>query len=337
MADVVLNPSLPDEEIERQRSSRLAGLVQERENPSAVASRVMARALFGPQHPYGYPEIGTEAAIKAAKREDMLAFWKQNYVPNNAALVVAGNISKAELKTLAEKAFGGWQKGTPARANLGSPAMTSAKIVLVEKAGAPQTQLRVATIGLPRSTPDYAVLSVTNSILGGLFSSRINMNLREDKGYSYGAGSAFVFRRSAGPFLVATGVRTDVTAPSVSEILKEIRGMSSGPVTADEMNLAKQSLVRSLPGDFETSASAAGSFSSIFTYDLGLDYYAKYPGKIASVNAEAVQAAAKKYLVPEKMVVIAVGDRAKIEPELVKLNLGTLELRDTEGNPVTQQ
>ncbi len=331
LSDVVLNPSFPNEEIERQRASRLAGLVQERENPSAVANRVMARVLYGSDHPYGYPEIGTEAAIKATNREDMHAFWEKNFVPNNAALVVAGSIGKNELKALAEKAFAGWKPGTPVVPQLGSPAPTPARVVIVDKPGAPQTQLRVTTLGQPRSTPDYAALQVTNGVLGGLFSSRINLNLREQHGYSYGAFSTFVYRRAAGPYLVATGVRTDVTGPSVSEIMKEIRRMSDEAVTADELALSKQSLVRSLPGDFETSSSAAGTFSNLYIYDLGLDYYSKFPATVSAVDAAKVQATAKKYLVPEKMVVVAVGDKTKIGPELEKLNLGAVEVRDTEG------
>ncbi|MCI0595525.1 MAG: insulinase family protein, partial [candidate division Zixibacteria bacterium] len=336
LSDVILNPSFPNEEIERQRASRLAGLVQERENPSAVASRVMARVLYGSNHPYGYPEIGTEAAIKATAREDMHSFWQKNFVPDNAALVVAGSIGKNELKALAEKAFAGWKPGTPAVPQLGSPATTPAKVVIVDKPGAPQTQLRVFTLGQPRSTPDYAALQVTNGVLGGLFSSRINLNLREAHGYSYGAFSAFVYRRSAGPFLVATGVRTDVTGPSVSEIYKEINRMTAEAVTVDELALSKQSLVRSLPGDFETSSSAAGTFSNLYIYDLGLDYYSKFPATVSAVDAATVQATAKKYLVPEKMVVVAVGDKTKIRPELEKLNLGAIEVRDTEGTLAQQ-
>ncbi len=334
MADVVLNPSFPEEEIERQRASRLAGLVQEREDPASVARRVMAKALYGTKHPYGYPETGTEAAVKATTREDMVSFWKKNFVPNNAALVVAGNISKAELKTLAEKAFAGWQKGTPTQSQLGNPETTPARLVLVDKPGARQTQLRVATIGAARSTPDFTAMQVMNNILGGLFSSRINLNLREEHGYTYGAFSAFVYRRSAGPFQVGAGVRTDVTAPSVTEIFKEVKKMEETPVTANELNFSKESIVRSLPGDFETSTAAASIFSNLFVYNLGLDYYAKYPGQVTSVTIEQAQAAAKKYLIPEKMVVIAVGDKAKIEPELSKLNLGTMEVCDAEGNEI---
>jgi len=294
----------------------------------------MSAALYGPRHPYGYPEIGTEASIKVTRREDMLAFWNQNFVPNNAALVVTGNISAAELRGLAEKEFGAWPRGTPARVQLGAPATTAARLVLVDKAGAPQTRLCVAMVGVPRSTPDYAALEVMNTALGGLFSSRINLNLREVHGYTYGAGSRFVYRRSAGPFFVSTGVRTDVTAPALTEILKEIQRMAQTQLTPKELTLAKDWQVRSLPGEFETSTSAATSFTSLYLYDLGLDYYSQLPGRLSSITSEAAQAVAKKYLVPEKMVTIAVGDRAKIEPELAELNLGPVEIRDADGNVI---
>lgn len=332
LADLVLHPSFPQEEIERQRASRLGQLVQRRENPAVVADQVMSAALYGPRHPYGYAEIGTEAAIKATGRDAMLAFWKQNFVPNNAALVVAGNISAAELRALAEKEFGAWQRGVAARPQLGAPTTTAARLVLVDKPGAPQTRFRVAMVGVPRSTPDYAALEVMNTALGGLFSSRINLNLREVHGYTYGAGSRFVYRRSAGPFFVSTGVRTDVTAPALTEILKEIRRIAETQLTPEELSLSKDSQVRSLPGEFETSSSAATSFTNLYLYDLGLDYYASLPERLSAVTAEAAQAVAKKHLVPEKLVVVAVGDRAKIEPELAKLNLGPVEIRDADGN-----
>ncbi len=332
IADLILHPSFPQAEIERQRASRLATLVQRRENPAIVVGQVTAAALYGRQHPYGYPEIGTEAAIKAAARDDMAGFWKQSFVPSNAALVVAGNIGFEELKALAEKQFGGWHKGASARPAVGTPSTTAARVVLVDKPGSPQTQVRVTMIGVARSTPDYAALEVMNASLGGLFSSRINLNLREEHGYTYGAGSAFVYRRSAGPFFVGGGIRTDVTAPAVSEIFKEIRRMAEARLSPDELSLAKDSLVRSLPGDFENSAGAAGDFSNAYLYDLGLDYYAKLPGQLSAVTAEGVLGVAKKYLVSEKMIVVAVGDRAKIEPELIKLKLGSAEIRDADGN-----
>ena len=333
LSDVVLNPSFPAEEIERQRASRLAGLVQQRDNPAQVAAQVTAAALYGPKHPYGYSEVGTEASVKALSKDDMAAFWKQNFVPNNAALVVAGDISMDELRMLAEKSFGGWQAGTPAQAALGAPTTTTAKVVVVDKPGSPQTQVRVASIGAARSSPDFRPMQVMNLALGGLFSSRINMNLREQHGYTYGASSQFAFRRAPGPFQVASGVRTDVTGPAVTEIFKEVRGMVERPVSEEELKKAKDSMSNSLPGAFESSANAVSNFSNVFIYDLGLDYYTRYAEQVNAVTAEQTLAAARKYLVPGSMNIVAVGDKAKIEPQLKKLNLGAIETRDTEGRP----
>jgi len=332
MADVVLRPSFPADEIERQRANRVAQLLQQRDNPQAVAAQVTAAALYGPQHPYGYSEIGTEAAVKAMSRADMMAFWKQNLVPNNAALVVAGDISMKELQALAQKALGQWQRGTPAQPSLGAPATTKAKIVIVDKPG-PQTQVRVASIGAARSSPDFRPLQVTNLALGGLFSSRINLNLREKNGYSYGASSQFTFRRAPGPFQIASAVRLDATAPAVGEIFTEVRGMHDRPVTADELRGAKDALINSLPGAFETSAAAVGNFANTFIYNLGLDYYANYAEEVHAVTQEQALAVTKKYLLPNTMVVVAVGDRKAIEPELQKLNIGAIEIRDAEGRP----
>jgi zinc protease len=266
-------------------------------------------------------------------RDDMLAFWKRNFVPNNAALVVAGDISMAELRALAEKALGSWQRGAPVQPTLGAPSTTQARVVIVDKPGSPQTQLRVVSIGAPRSSPDFRALQVMNMALGGLFSSRINMNLREQHGYSYGTYSQFVFRRGAGPFAVAGGVRTDATAPSVTEIFKEIAGMTAMPMSAEELQKAKDSLANSLPGSFETSTAAVNNFANVYIYDLGLDYYTRYAEQVNAVTAQEALDVARRYLVPARMVVVAVGDRAAIEPELRKLNLGTVEIRDAEGQP----
>jgi zinc protease len=171
-----------------------------------------------------------------------------------------------------------------------------------------------------------------NETLGGLFSSRINLNLREEHGYTYGASSQFVFRRSAGPFIVGSGVRTDVTAPAVTEIFKEIRRMREAPMSAEELAMAKDSLVRSLPSDFQTSGDVTATTANIYVFDLGLDYFSKYPARLSAVTSDQAKAAAEKYLVPEKMIVVAAGDRAKIQPALQKLNLGAVELRNADGS-----
>jgi zinc protease len=171
-----------------------------------------------------------------------------------------------------------------------------------------------------------------NLILGGLFSSRINLNLREAHGYTYGAFSQFIFRKHAGPFWVGSGVRTNVTAPAVAEIMKELKRMTDTTVTADELTMGRDALARSLPADFETSASAVDSLSGLFIYNLGLDYYSTFPAAVSTVTTDAVQAAARKYLHPDKIIVIAVGDRKKIEADLRKLNLGAVEIRSVDGS-----
>jgi zinc protease len=331
MADVVRNPTFPVEEIERQRASRLASLVQQRENPGTVATTTMFAALYGPSHPYGFPEIGNEASNKSMTQDDMRQFWTSNFVPNNAALIVSGQITVDELKPLVERALGDWARGTAAPPFQGQPATTGARLVLVDKGAAPQTQLRVASIGLPRSTPDYESVVVMNEALGGLFSSRINLNLREQHGYTYGASSQFVFRRSPGPFLIASGVRTDATGPAVNEILKEVRRMRETDLSPEELTLAKDSLIRSLPSQFETSSRVTNSTSNIFVYDLGLDYYARLPDRYAAVSVESVRGVAQKYLVPENLIVVAVGDQARIRGELQKLGLGNIEVRGPDG------
>jgi len=272
LSDIVLHPAFPPEEVERRRSSRLAALQNEDSDPNAVAFRVVSRLIFGANHPYGYEAIGTEVSLKAISRDDINNFWKQNYSPANAALVVSGSITMAELKPLVESKFGAWQGGASPK----NPAMTAevshARVVIVDRPGAAQTALMLAQPGPARSTADYAGLEVMNSDLGGLFSSRINMNLREAHGWTYGAFSQFVYRRYAGAVIAGGAIRTDATANAVTETLKEIHRMMETQMTPAELDLARDSESRSLPGLFETSGAATGAFSEIFTYDLPADY-----------------------------------------------------------------
>ncbi|MEC5215958.1 zinc protease [Actimicrobium sp. GrIS 1.19] len=332
LADVTLRPSFPVEEVERSRSSRLGELSQEHENAPAVAVRIERLALYGKQHPYGTVELGTEAAIKGTAKADLDAFWKQHYVPANAALVVSGDITLEDLKALAETRFGAW-KGEGGKAVSFGPAQpTAAKVVLVDKPDAPQTAIRVATIGVARDSPDFAALQVMNAALGGLFTSRINSNLREDKGYTYGTKSAFEYHRMPGPFAVAGSIRTDVTGPAVAEIFKEVRGMIARPMATGELANARNSQILSLPGRFENNQSISASLANIYIYDLGLDYYTGLPKRFAAVTGAQTQAVAAKYLKPDNLIVIGVGDKAKILPQLEKLKLGPVELRDADGN-----
>jgi zinc protease len=334
MADVALNPAFTEKEIERVRKSRLTQILQQRDNPNALSTRVFYNAVYGDRHPYGFIELGTAESTKSITRDDMMNFWKTGYVPENAALVVAGDISEREVRALAEKYFGKWAgKGTQTTVP-DAAASASRRLIIVDKPGSPQTVLRVGQVGVARSNPDYVPIQVMNTGLGGLFSSRINMNLREKNGYTYGAFSSFVFRRGAGPFFTGGSVRTDVTAPATREIFNELERMRASEMTADELTTAKDAFARSLPGLFETTAQTVGSLSQLFVYNLPLDYYRRLPAQINAVTAADIRRAAEKYLSPNNMVIVAVGDRSKIEQELKKLNLGAVEIRDLEGQPV---
>jgi zinc protease len=334
LADVALHPSFPQSEIERVRSEWLTSIVQEKDDPFTLATRILDASLYGPRHSYGYPDSGTTESIKAISRDDVDHFWKQNYFPDDAALVVTGNIKLAALKPLLEKYFGAWKAGRPTPAALGTPETTDAKLILVDRPGAPQTTLVCFSMGLARSTSDYVPVEVMNTDLGGLFSSRINMNLRETHGYTYAAFSFFSYHRAPGPFIATSDVRTDVTAPATTEMFNELRRMRETQMIPAEMALSKDSIARSLPGRFERGTSAAATFAELFTYDLPLDYFSTLPGRINAVTAEQTQAVAQKYILPDKMIVLALGDRAKIEADMKKLNLGKVEVRDTDGKVV---
>jgi zinc protease len=231
---------------------------------------------------------------------------------------------------MAEKYFGSWTgkaaKPTPPRVETGQ----TRRIVIVDKPGAPQSALSIGQVGLERNNPDYVPARLMNEILGGLFSSRINLNLREVHGYTYGARSSFSFRRGKGPFVIRSMVRTDVTAPAVKEVFNEIEKMRATPPAADEMKMAKETFERSLIALFETTQQSASSLASLFVYGLPLDYYRTLPPKIQAVDAAAVELAAKKYLSPQSMEVVVVGDKSKIESGLKELNLGPVTY--AEGN-----
>jgi zinc protease len=335
LADVSLHPAFKAEEVERIRKQRLVAIQQEGDQPVATAVRVGRKALYG-DSPYGYPNSGTTASVKAITREELQRFWVEHYSPGNAALFLAGDVTEPEARRLAEKDFGSWTAsgGAMTAAIPQAPAAPARRVVIVDKPGAPQTALIAFGLGVPRSTPDYPALNVMNSVLGGLFSSRINMNLREKNGFTYGAFSQFSFNRGDGPFLAGARVRTDVTGPAGRELFAELNRMRTDPATEDELRLAKENALRSLPGNFETVADTAELMSEIFTYGLPANYYQTLPQQYEEVTAAEVEKTAKDHLHPENLIVVAVGDQAKIQPQLEKLNLGPIEVRDESGDLV---
>ena len=235
-----------------------------------------------------------------------------------------------------EKVFGNWKPGTPKQITKVAPAPTTAKLVLVDKPGAQQSQVRLGLAGPSRLTPDFTGLQVMNDLLGGAFSSRINLNLREEHGYTYGAFSTFTYLRDGGWFYVSSGVRTDVTAPSIREVAREMNRIVETNVTASELKMSKDGLAGALPARFETSDQTVGVLQNIYTFDLGLDYYSRYATQIPAITDKTVGDNAKKYLTPEKFVYVVVGDKAKIEEEIKKLNLGAIEYRDADGKVISK-
>jgi zinc protease len=331
LADVVQNPAFPTAEVERQRASRLGELMQQRDEPELIAALAAAGALYGPRHPYGYGQLGTEPAIRAVTRDDLHGFWRRHYVPGNAALVVSGDISRAELKAMAEARFLDWKSAPVPPLVPGTPATTKARVVLVDQPGAGQTALRLTTLGADRKTPLYPALEVMNAAFGGLFTSRINQNLREDKGYTYGVYSGFRYDRTPGPFIIAGSVRANVTGASVTELLKEARAMADQPLAPSELAGARNAELLSLPNRFETNGDIGASLAETFVFGLPLDYYSELPARLAAVTAADVQAAAQRYLDPARLLVVAVGERKKVAAQLEKLKLGPVEVRDSEG------
>jgi zinc protease len=338
-ADVVTNPSFPESELELQRKSRLANLMQRRDDANAIAGVVYSSLLYGRNHPYGHPAIGDEQSLRAITNSDITRFYETYYRPNNAALIVTGDVTPATLLPKLERAFANWKRGEVPAVNIELPPMRDkATLYIVDKPGAAQSVITIGQVGQSRSTPDYFPLIVMNTMLGGQFTSRVNMNLREEKGYTYGARTAFDYRRSAGPFMATAGVQTAVTKESVFEFMKELRGIrGERPVTAAELEFSKQAIIRGFPRTFETPEQMANRLTDIVLYNLPDDYFNNYITRVRAVSVADVNRVANRYLDPSKMAILVVGDRKVIEPGLRSLtDVGqTITFVDPEGRPAS--
>lgn len=337
LADLVQHPAFRPEDIERDRKQRLVRIAQETDNVTSMAMRVGPKLVFGDQ-PYGLTGNGTTESISSITPVDITGFYKEHYGTQNSVLAFAGDLTRAEAERLARQYFGKWHSTTAPTASIPPAAAPQpTHVVIVDKPGAPQTALYAFGIGVPQNSPDVPVLEVMNYTLGGSFASRINMNLREVHGYTYGARSGFTQYRDGGEFYTGALVRTDVTVPAAKEMMSEIRSFPDKPSTAEELAAAKEASIRSLPGRFETTTALAGAINAIFIYNRPLDYYAKLPGKYEAVSQADVARAAKQYLHPDQLVIVTAGDRAKIESGLADAGLGPIEVRDINGNLVPQQ
>jgi predicted Zn-dependent peptidase len=324
LADVVLRPTFPDEELERQRRQRLTSIVQARDEPRAIAQAIFRKTLYGDGHPYGLPELGTPESMYTMTTSKLREFHRRHFVPNNAVLIVVGDIVEEDIVVRLEAAFGQWQRGdVPTRRYPEVEQVSRRGVTLVDKQGAAQSEIRVGRIGVDRMTEDYYALVVMNTILGGSFASRLNQNLREDKGYTYGARSSFDFDVLRGPFTASAAVQTAVTDKALVEFFKELNSMLE-PVTDAEMTRARNVVALRFPSTFQTASQIASRLTELYLYDLPDDYFNRYVEGILAVTKDDVQRVARRHLDPERVVVIVVGDREQIEDGVRALDLGPM-------------
>ncbi len=327
VADLVTRPSLRQSDFDRVRQLRLDRLRQLKDVPSAVAERVFLRRLYG-RHPYGHLSIGSEAALSGLRLDDIVGFQGRRCRPSATTVVAAGHLSHGELLALVEEAFGAWTESAPPpageiAASDTEPAPTPGGLAIVPRDGAAQSELRIGHLSARRDTPDYSPLLVMNAVLGGQFVSRINLKLREEKAFTYGARTGFDWRRGLAPFSLHTSVHTGSTAEAVRDALAELEGIRGGrPVTNDELALAKASLTRGYPRAFEAVQQVARSVAQLALYELPDAYFAEFVPQVNAVTAAEVTRVAAAYLDPAKLHTVVVGDRAQIEAPLRALGLG---------------
>ncbi|MEI6666599.1 MAG: pitrilysin family protein [Acidobacteriota bacterium] len=326
-ADLLIRPRLGADDLDRVRTLRLNRLRQLPNSAGALADQAFGRAVFG-DHPYGHQPWGLVRAIEQMRVEDLARLHGSTYRPSSCTMIVAGSLDQADVAHVAESAFGAWAapmapdfRGDTIAAAV--PALAAPRLILVDRPGAAQTELRIGHLAVSRRTPDYHAMVLLNAIVGGQFVSRINMNLREQKGYTYGAHTAFDLRRMAGSFVLQTSVQTDATADAVRESIAELTAIRRDrPPTAHEIEFGYATLTRGYARNFETTGQLARALGQLALYDLPDHTFDRFVPDILAVRADQLAQAAERHLRPEDLVVVAVGDRAKVESGLARIGLG---------------
>jgi zinc protease len=323
--DLLRAPEFPEREVTRLKDERLAELLQLHAEPGSLADEQFARSVYAPTARYATPAAGNAASVRALTRDAVQEFYTRRYRSSTTTIVLAGDVTVEDARKLVEHLFGDWQGGdAPATVRDIETAPQKRLVRIVAKADAPQSEIRVGHVGLPRRHPDYFAATVLNAVLGGLFSSRINLNLREAHGYTYGAFSAFEWRRAAGPFTIHTAVKSEVTGPAIREILKEIDGVRAAPISESELTLATSYLDGVFPIRYETTAAIAAALANLVIHELPDSYYDEYRAHVRNVTAQDVLRAAQQHLHPDRLHIVVVGD-----PDVV---LGPLT--EAHGTPV---
>ena len=323
--EIVTGPRFDPEDVTRVRELRLNRIAQMRQSPSAVADRVFLESLYG-NHPYGHLAIGTDTALSTLGPDDVADFHHRQYVPSSGTMLAVGDIPSARMRDEIERVWGDWAVTGPEEASGGAasePPAVGQRLVFVARDGAVQSEIRLGHVSVPRSSPDYYALRVLNAVLGGQFVSRVNMNLREDKGYTYGARTAFDWRLGQGPFSLQVSVQTAATADAIREAVREISEIrNSRPPTGAELRLARAALTRGFPRSFETASQVARGGVQLALHRLPDDTYEEFVPRIMAVSPQEVLQAATRHLHPENLVAVVVGSRADVFNGLSGLGFG---------------
>ncbi len=336
LADMMLNSVFPADALERLRGRTLVNLTQAKDQPTVVGSQVFAKVLYGDAHPYG--QRVTEASVKAITREDVLAFHKAFFQPGRSIITVVGDVTPAKVKRALDKNLSGWTKGgdKPSFNYPKLPELQPAKIYLVDKPGAAQSVFNIGLPGPSRNTPDYYALQVMNTILGGMFQSRLNANIREEKGYSYGVSSTFNFGKGPGAFRTGGSIVSEKTDLALIEFMKELKGIvGERPITDEEIKTAKESLIQGLPARFASVSAINNSITMLAVENLPDDFYQTFAAKISVVTKEDLLRVAKRYIDLGHLAIVIVGDRARVEEPLKATKIAPLTYLDIDGNPIS--
>jgi len=333
LAEVVRRPSFPESEVERLRDERLTDLLQAKADPRRRADEAYVSTIYAPSSPYHRPSGGTAETVTTLAAAHLRAVHERAFMPARSALVVAGDVDPDEVLAIVERLFGDWSGDAASEAAPidDTSAMDGCRLLVVHRPGAVQTEIRIGHPGLTRRIPDFHAVAVMGAILGGLFNSRLNMNLREEKGYTYGANAGFDLRRARGPFTARAAVNTEATIPALHEFLLELDRIREAPVTDAELRAARDYLVGVFPLRFETPGPVAGSLAGLFVHDLPDDELARYRGAIEAVTADDVLRVAREHIRPETFAIVLVGDHEQFGDELEAQGLGPIEIvRDPE-------
>jgi zinc protease len=336
--DVILNPAFPETDFQRLQKQLLASIQREKTEPFDMALRVFPKLLYDRGHAYGNPLTGsgTEASVAKLTRDDLRRFHDTWFKANHATLIIVGDTTLQEITPKLEKLFGAWKPGEVPAKNLATvEQQKKSAVYLIDRPGSIQSVILAGHVGLPRSNPHEIAIETMNTVLGGAFTSRLNLNLREDKHWAYGAGTYVFHARGQGPFVAYAPVQTDKTKEAMVEVDKELRGiLGKRPITQEELTTAQKDQTLSLPGRWETIGAVGDSIGEIVSFGLPDDYFTTYPDKVRALEVSDLEAAANELLHPDQLVWVVVGDRSKIEPSVRELGWGEIQLLDADGNQV---